>query len=263
MGREGGLLSRLGDWWELLSELIFSMFGGCYGLLCIRLNLSGIVRFIVKVLNIFISVAVIFSGNSFAFFETGDEKVISYIKANKSDEMLSDVMNSKFIPPYQSDAAYKKAVNMCRNEVFSDSYKLGSAKVVVRNDFLGHTSNYGSMTKAFIENSGGINQLFNIFEYDVVMLETFRNDKSSRIAASALMDKEAESPQGKKVTRWLESLNSKDDKTEFEAFLGCIQLELVNTLLKDGNGLFKDELRTVRFQVHNQESGRTKTLLAN
>lgn len=239
------------------------MFGGCYGLLCIRLSLSGILRVIVKVLNIFISIAVIFSVKSFAFFETGDEKVISYIKANKSDEMLSDVMNSKFIPPYQSDKVFNEGIRMCRDEVFSDSYKLGAAKVMVRNDFLGHAANYKGIIGSFIDNSGGINQLFNIVEYDAVMLETYRNDKSSRKAANTLIDKDMDSPQFKKVNKWLESSKNKDDKTEFSVFVVCLQLELANTLLKDGNGLFKEELRTVSFQIHNQESGRTKTLLAN
>lgn len=220
-------------------------------------------RVIVKVLNVFIIVAVIFSANSFAFFETGDEKVISYIKANKSDEMLSDVMNSKFIPPYSSDKIFKEGIRMCRDEVFSDSYKLGAAKIMARNDFLGHAANSSSQTGSFIDNSGGINQLSNIFEYDAVMLETYRNDKSSRKAANTLMDKDMDSPQVKKVNKWLESSKNKDDKTEFSVFVGCLQLELANTLLKDGNGLFKEELRTVSFQIHNQESGRTKTLLAN
>jgi hypothetical protein len=215
----------------------------------------------VKVLNVFIIVAVIFSANSFAFFETGDEKVISYIKANLSDEMLSDVMNSKYIPPYSSDKIFKEGIRMCRDEVFSDSYKLGAAKIIARNDFLGHAANSSAVTGSFIDNSGGINQLSNIFEYDAVMLETYRNDKSSRKAANTLMDKDMDSPQVKKVNKWLESI--KNNKTEIGVLMECVQLELANTLLKEGDGLFKEVLSTVRSQIRMQESGRTKTLLAN
>ena len=217
-----------------------------------------------KIINIVFNVAVIFySSNSLAFFESGDEKLLSFFKANQSDEMLSDIGNSKFIPPYQSDKVFNEGIRMCRDEVFSDSYKLGAAKVMVRNDFLGHAANYKGIIGSFIDNSGGINQLFNIVEYDAVMLETYRNDKSSRKAANTLIDKDMDSPQFKKVNKWLESSKNKDDKTEFSVFVVCLQLELANTLLKDGNGLFKEELRTVSFQIHNQESGRTKTLLAN
>jgi hypothetical protein len=77
------------------------------------------------------------------------------------------------------------------------------------------------------------------------------------------MDKDMDSPQVKKVNKWLESSKNKDDTTELGGVLGCLQLELANTLLKEGDGLFKEELRTVRSQIRAQESGRTKTLLAN
>ncbi|CAH8185690.1 hypothetical protein [Vibrio aestuarianus] len=216
-----------------------------------------------KVINIFLSATVIFSANSFAFLETGDEKVFSFLEDNKSDVMLADVANNTFIPPYQSDAVFKKAVSMCRNYVFSDSYKLGAAKILARNEFLGYASNYDGLVGEVIENSGGINQLFNTVEYDVVMLNTYRNDTSSRNAAIAQVRMNERSPQVKKVSSWIKSLQDKDDKTEGMTFFSCVRLELVQTLRKDSDGLFKEELRTVRFQIHNQESGRTKTLLVN
>jgi len=217
-----------------------------------------------KIISVVLNVAVILgSTQSLAFAESTDEQVVNFFKANKSDEMLSDVVNTKFIPPYQSDKVFKAGVRMCRNKIFSDSYKLGAAKILARNEFLGHAANSNSVIENFINNSGGIDQLFNLVEYDVVRLETYRNDKSSRQAANTLWDKDTDSPQTKKVLKWLENLKGKGEETEIGVFMFCLKMELINTLLKEGDGLFKEELRTVSFQVHNQESGRTKTLLSN
>lgn len=206
-----------------------------------------------------------FCTNAFAFFETENEKVKNFMQEHaKSDALLKDLLvNEVFIPPYKSNAVYQKAIRLCRSGVFSDPYTLGMGKLLMRNEFLGYAASSGSLTGSLIKNSGGINQLFNSVEYDVVMLNTYKNDNSSRKVANALFNKDTGSLQAKKVSKWMEEIFNKEDKTEAIVFQACFQVEMLNTILKEGNGLFKEELKTVRFQIHNQESGRTKTLLAN
>ena len=137
---------------------------------------------------------------------------------------------------------------------------------MMRDEFLGYAANAKTMFGGIVSNSGGINQLFNDVEYDFVMLNTYKNDKSGKKAADILFKKNQESPRSKKAAAWIEEnvakLKNKED-TPIMALFSCSQLEYTNTILKNGDGLFKEELNTVRFQVHNQDSGRTKTLLAN
>jgi hypothetical protein len=199
-----------------------------------------------------------------SFFKSPSEKVLEHFKKLRDDQLILDLMQGKFIPPYESTDSLVDTARLCKQEFFDkDRVSKEYAMIMARSEYLGIPSKKtAGLVDDLFTNSGGLSALYDYISGDIVYLFKARNRKQAEQVAAEMFNAYMDSPQVKKLEKQISLLE--DESTEIEkrktmqAVALCGVFDVYYVVFGGVEySVSIDSLRGIKRQIHSGVMGKT------